>query len=210
MVYTIYRTDNMQKHIFLTSHELHSSREFSPGPEIEMLIIGPPRTGKRFLLENITGLLGVRAMSATFLSALKKDINLISILRDPAEWIVSLVTQRVRFEPGRSVTELLDIEVPAALYALNTYKNFYSENMLLIKHEDLFNDFPNTMKLICDRFNMGVYPYLTPGYYASTPFSYRSCRSFPEYEEALRLIKNYDLSDHYAAYNSLLSRLESQ
>jgi hypothetical protein len=197
----------VSKKVFLTSHALPNGREIVTSSDTKLFIVGPPRTGKRFLSENMHSLFRIGALHTPFLSELREERKIVSIVRNPSDWIVSLVTQRILFEPGRTAKELLDIEVPAAAVALAEYVNFAGNNITFIRHEDLFNNFSDTVKLVCSILNIDCPEYPTPIPYFSNLYSYKTCRSFPEYQEVLKQIQSYDLSEHEHLYSELLKRV---
>lgn len=194
------------KKVFLTSHTLEPNREYIPMKDRQFVVVGPPRTGKKFLVQNIWLYSDGLAEQHKLFQYLDKDRYTVFIVRDPKDWIVSLVTQRMLHEPGRGAKELLDVEVPAALVVLREYEKFNSDNLLLIKYTDLKGQFPKVMKTVCDRFGINLKPLGPPRQRETDVYNFATTTVFPEYQQVLSEIKNYDLSEINDLYLKMLAK----
>lgn len=198
--------DNTTKKIFLTSHALEPNREYIPFKNTNFVVVGPPRTGKKFLVENTRFYSDGAAEQHKLFESLDKDRNTVFIVRNPKDWIVSLVTQRMKHEPGRSAKELLDVEVPAALHVLRQYAKFESDKLILIKYEDLMNKFQETLTAIFNRFGLTPKTFGPPRERRTDVYNFKTTTPFPEYREVSRQIESYDLTEINSLYKSMLDR----
>ena len=187
----------------------------SPG----LLIVSPPRSGSGFAhvnmtksLKSLSGPDGVEVGSPDIfatnaVSALTSSTNIVSIVRNPSDWITSLVAQRAFLEGRSDFSNLLDEEISAAAVALQKYKDFNSNSIIFVKFEDVVFKFFRTLRVIAGQFGYALKDSLPKVVLRQgTVLSPKTSRNIAFYPQIVEAIKTKDLTTVNGLYQDLLAK----
>jgi hypothetical protein len=205
----------MTTEINMSSHLMPKNREIPYGG-VELMIVSPPRSGSLFLQVNIRNRFREQGGSewemsklyaSRFVDQLSPNIDTITIVRKPSDWIASLVAQRASLEVRDDLSVIVAEEIVAAEEALALYKNFNSQKHIFINFEDATQKFEKTAAVISETFGIPLPEVSRPRVVVprADNILYRnSYTELPIHKDIKAEITKHDLSAVNALYQDLL------
>lgn len=205
----------------LFSHNEQHGLEIQDKDDIKIWIINPPSSAGFFLAHNLKIKLGYdapdpRFRAFTFIEELLPERNIVSIVRNPKDWITSNITRILSNGTDKTLEELVQQEVADAKVALEAYVNFESDKVMFVKFEDAVLKTKATINAICTKFNMPTISEEFKRHSLNVPNTamggrrvYGSHAVKAEYSDVVLAMESADLTEINSLYDQLINRTET-